>query len=160
MNTFYKRLGVFPFLLLGTVLAVLGVMAMNYIVDSWWPFDVTRLDLVRATALDRLDATSLLEAANTEIVLAFLAAVMLAATGLALPVAYFLNGRFGLTPADTPLFLVVLRQAIWVGLFAAFCVWLQMNRTLGVAVALLVATVLVLLEFLLLLRTRAASVGG
>ena len=40
----------------------------------------------------------------------------------------------------------------------AFCLWLQMNRTLGVAVAALVAAVLILFEVVLQIRARAASV--
>jgi hypothetical protein len=46
---------------------------------------------------------------------------------------------------------------MWVGLWASFCVWLQMNRLLSVAMALLVAVVLIMFEFLLQLRTRAAD---
>jgi uncharacterized membrane protein (UPF0136 family) len=45
---------------------------------------------------------------------------------------------------------------MWVGSWAAFCVWLQMNRTLGLAVAILVAVVLILFEMLLQLRQRTA----
>jgi hypothetical protein len=163
MSKFVERLGVIPFLLLGLTLFVLGLLALNHIVDNWWPFDVQRLDLVRDTALDRAEAALLLEAANTEIILAFLAAVVVAATGLALPLAFFLNQRFG-RPGEphtvSPAFLVVLRQSMWVGAWVAFCVWLQMNRTLGLAVAGLVAAVLALFEILLQVRTRAAHAGN
>lgn len=145
-------LGVLPYLLLGLGLAVLGLMAMNHIVDNWWPFDVARLDLVRATAVDQVDPTSLMEAANLEIIFAFLSATLVAATGIALPIAYFLNRRFG---AARPLFLNVLRQSMWVGFFVAFCLYLQMNRMFGIAVALLVAAVLILFEFVVQLRMRA-----
>lgn len=161
---FTARLGVFPYLLLGVGLTAIGLMALIYIVDNWWPFNVARLDLVRATALDRIDSASLLEAANSEILLAFLAAVMTGVTGAALPLAYVLNERFNpftssqLGLSGPPRFLVILRQAIAVGLWVAFCVWLQMNRALGVAAALLVAAVLVLFEILLQIRTRATSV--
>lgn len=163
---FMARLGVLPYLLLGAGLFVLGLVALGYIVDNWWPFNIARLDLVRATALDRVDSASLLDAANSEIVLAFLAAVVVGITGVALPLAYILNERFshftnrqlGLT--GPPRFLVILRQAIAVGLWVAFCAWLQMNRALGLAVALLVAAVLILFEVLLQIRTRATSVTG
>jgi uncharacterized membrane protein (UPF0136 family) len=47
---------------------------------------------------------------------------------------------------------------MWVGLWVAFCIWLQMNRTLGLAVALLVAAVFVMFEFLIQVRTRAVQV--
>ena len=120
--------------------------------------DVGRLDLIRSTALDRANATTLLRSANLEIVFAFLAAVLITVTGLALPIAYILNRRFSRSPSQS--FLVVLRQAMWVGLWASFCTWLQMHRSLGLGVALLSAIVLVVVEMLLQVRTRAAAVSG
>jgi hypothetical protein len=155
MNQLLQRLGALPFLILGLGLAWLGIMALGYIVDNFWPFDVARLDLVRATGLGRADAMMILQAANGEILIAFLAGVLTTTTGLILPLVYYLNRRFG---AGFPPYLVVLRQSIWVGLWIAFCVWLQMNRTLGVAVALLVAAVFLMFEFLLQVRSRAAQV--
>lgn len=159
-KSYRERLGIFPIFMLGIGLLLLGLLTMSYVVDNWWPFDVTRLDLVRATAQGRVDAASLLEAANTQIIFAFLAGALIAATGLMLPIAYYINRRFRLTPGPVPPFLVVLRQSMWVGFFVAFCLWLQMNRTLGIAVAALVAAVLLLLEFLLQLRMRTANVTG
>ncbi len=157
----FERLGISPYLLLGLGLLILGLMAMNHIVDNWWPFDVERLDLVRATALDQVDPASLMDAANTEIILAFLSAVLVAATGVALPIAYFLNWRFSTSKGGpNPHFLVVLRQAMWIGFWVSFCMWLQMNRVLGIAVAILVAGVLILLELLLQIRTRATTVSA
>lgn len=156
MRSIIHRLGVIPYLLLGAGLLVLGLLAINHIVDNFWPFDVQRLDLLRATALDQIDAPAILEAANLEILLAFLAAVLMSVTGLMLPLAYFLNRRFD-RRYPNPRFLLVLRQSMWVGLWIAFCVWLRMNRTLGLAVVLLVAVVLVLFEVLLQLRTRAVQ---
>ena len=157
----FERLGITPYLLLGFGLMVLGIMAMNHIVDNWWPFDVNRLDLVRSTALDQVDPASLMDAANTEIILAFLSAVLVAATGVALPIAYFLNWRFGTSQGGpNPHFLVVLRQAMWIGFWVSFCMWLQMNRMFGIAVAILVAGVLILLELLLQIRTKATRVSA
>jgi ABC-type xylose transport system permease subunit len=150
---------------LGAALFVIGLMALNYLTNNFWPFDITRLDLVRATTEDRADVFTLLNAMNMEIMLAFLTAVFVTVTGLMLPLAYILNKRFG-AYADrrfgvsqaTP-FWVVLRQAMGVGFWVSFCVWLQMNRALGLAVAFLVAAVLITFELLLQLRTRAASVS-
>lgn len=163
---FTARLGVVPYLLLGASLLVVGLMTLNYIVDNWWPFNVARLDLVRAAALDRVDSASLLEAANSEIIVAFLAAVLITVTGLSLPLVFILNRRFShftnqhLALSEPPRFLVILRQAMAVGIWVAFCVWLQMNRALGLAVALLVAGVIVLFEILLQIRTRATRVSS
>ncbi len=164
MRIYIKRLGVFPTLLLGISLLGIGLLAMSHIVDNWWPFDVERLDLIRATALNRADSASLLEAANFEIILAFLATVLVTITGLVLPLTFILNKRFIRTNRDqseyspAPRFLVTLRQSMWVGAWVSFCVWLQMNRSLGFAIAALVAAVLVMFELLLQVRTRATHV--
>lgn len=159
-----KKLGALPSLGIGVALLVIGLYTLNYLVNRWWPFDVTRIDLVRATAVGQADAASILDAANGEVIFAFLAAVLISVTGLALPLAYVLNKRFGRladnhTPAapTSPKFLVTFRQAFAVGLWVSFCLWLQMNRAFGLAVALLVAAVLILFEVLLQLRTRAAQ---
>ena len=159
MRNIFSKLGVLPALILGMGLFALGLITMNHIVDRWWPFDVARLDLVRATALGVADAGSLMGAANNEAIFAFLAAVMLAVTGICLPIAYFLNKRFGVhSDTAVPEFFIVLRQSMWVGLWATFCVWLQMNRFLGFAIAVLVAVIFILFEFLLQVRTRTATV--
>ena len=158
------RLGIFPFLLLGVGLFGIGLYTINAIVNSWWPLDVSRIDLVRATALDKVDAASILEAANFEIILVLLGTVVLTITGLTLPLAYLLNKRLNvytnqqLEQTESPRFLVTLRQSMAAGFWVAFCLWLQMNRAFGIAVALLVATVLILFEFLLQLRTRAVGI--
>jgi hypothetical protein len=161
-NPINHRLGIIPPLIVGIALFILGLLAINQIANTFWPFDVQRLDLVRSVALGRADAAMILQAANIEIILVFLAAVLVTITGLMLPFAFFLNVRFGrrgrprLTP---PPFLSTLRQAMWVGLWAAFCVWLQMNRTLGIAVAVLVAVVLILFELLLQVRQQTSTVN-
>jgi hypothetical protein len=155
------RLGVLPSLMFGLALFGIGIYTLNYVVNSWWPFDVARLDLVRATALDRVDATSIIEAANIEIILAFLGTIFITITGLSLPLAFVLNKRFStfanvrLEQSESPRFFVTLRQSMAFGLWITFCVWLQMNRALGIAVALLVLAVLILFEILLQLRSRA-----
>lgn len=158
-----KHFGFISSLVLGVLLFVIGLLAMEFIVNSWWPIDINRLDLVRAAAQDRANAAALLEAANLEIILAFLATVLTAVTGLALPVSYLLNQRFGsyadrrFGRIESSRLMIALRQAIAAGIWAAFCLWLQMNRSFGLAVALLVATVLILFEVLLQIRSRAAQ---
>ena len=143
-----------PYLLLGAALVVLGMMATTYIVNHFWPFDIQRIDLVRSTVRGEAGAALLLDAANYEVVLAFLATVALTMVGLVLPLVFFLNKRFG---GSQPGFFLVIRQSSWVGIWFAFCVWLQMNRALGLAIALLVAGVLIIFEILLQVRTRAAA---
>lgn len=151
-----KRLRIIPIIGLGLFIALLGVLAMLQIVNNWWPFDVARLDLVRATPQGQADAALILEAGNVEILLTFLASITAIVTGLALPLVYYLNIRF--SKARYPRFLLVLRQSMWAGAWVAFCVWLQMNRTFGIAIALLVAAVLIIFEILLQVRTRAVTI--
>lgn len=165
MSKLTARLGVFPFLLIGTGLFIIGIITLNHIVNNWFPFDVGRLDLVRDVAQGEGEAANLLEAANIDIILVFLMAILMTVTGLALPLAYVVNKRFGLgaRPGHGPLtmlqFFVTLRQAVWVGVWVSFCAWLQMNRAFSLAVALLSAVVLILFELLLQVRTRTATTG-
>src|SRR4030042_3415622 len=72
---------------------------------------------------------------------------VLAITGTILPITAFLNRRFPSTPPPTAL--VVVRQALWFGIYGATLVWLQMGRVLNPALAILLAIGLVLIEFLL-----------
>lgn len=159
MHESMNRLGIFPYLLFGAGLLVLGMLATNHIVNNFWPFDVTRLDLVRDAATDRASASAMIDAANGQIVLAFLASVMVAVTGLVMPFVYYGNVRFDPDPGSASL-IVVVRQALLVGLWLAFCVWLQMNRSLSPAIALLVGAVLATFEILLQIRRRATSIGA
>ncbi len=157
------RFGFLSALVLGILLLAIGLLAMEYVINSWWPIDINRLDLVRAAAQDRANAASLLEAANFEIILVFLTTVLTAVTGLMLPIAYLLNQRFAAYTdrrfgrIDSSRLLVALRQAMAAGIWVAFCLWLQMNRSFGLAVALLVAVVLILFEILLQIRSRTAQ---
>lgn len=160
MQRIFHRMGILPTLVLSVGLTALGFLAANRLMNTRWPFDVQQVELVRATAEQRVDAAMLLAAADNEVLIAFLACVVVAMTGLALPLAYILNKRFG--PArgtnTTPSMMATLRVGLWFGLWAAFCVWLQMNRTLGIAVAALAAAVLILFELLLQIRAHASAV--
>lgn len=156
MERAVSRLGILLFLLVGVVLFLIGILSVNHIVNNFWPIEVDRLDLVRDTAFGSAEATSMLRAANVEVILAFLAGVWIAVTGLVLPLAALLNFRFGSESSFN--WFVALRQSMWVGIWVAFCAWLQMNRSLGLGVALLVAAVLVMLEILLQIRSRAEQI--
>lgn len=79
--------------------------------------------------------------------------LMLALSGLALPVTYFFNRRFPtIPPADSS---VVLREAMWVGVYGCTLAWLQLGRVLTPGTALVLATGLMLVEFLLRLGERS-----
>ncbi|RPJ42165.1 MAG: hypothetical protein EHM21_13160 [Chloroflexi bacterium] len=77
----------------------------------------------------------------------------LAFSGLALPVAYFLNRRF---PSDPPVDGgAVLREAMWCGVYFSLLAWLQMGRVLTAGLAFVLAVGLVLVEFLLRMGERS-----
>lgn len=156
MERIVDRLGFLPLFITGVALFLIGILTINHIVNNFWPIDVGRLDLIRDTAFGEAEATSLLRAANIEVIFALLAGIWIAVTGLVLPLASFLNMRFG--PESSFRWFVALRQAMWVGIWVAFCTWLQMNRSLGIGVALLVAAVLVMFEVLLQIRSRAGQI--
>lgn len=71
----------------------------------------------------------------------------LAVTGTALPFLWLLHRRFRSDRPAPPAHL--LRQGLWFGLYAAICIWLQINRSLTLSLALLIAVGLILFEWLL-----------
>ncbi len=84
---------------------------------------------------------------------AFFFLVFIALTGLAIPVMAFLNLRFPSKPPAGAW--VVVRQAIWCGLYIPTLAWLQAGRVLTLPMAVLLAAGLILIEFLLRLRERS-----
>ncbi len=80
--------------------------------------------------------------------------LVLAATGTALPFVWLLNRRFAGDPA--PASSVVLRQGLLVGLYAALCTWLQINRSLNLSLALLLAVGLFAIDWFLRLLERSS----
>jgi hypothetical protein len=78
---------------------------------------------------------------------------VLALTGPALPLIFFLNKRF---PSDPPVEdMVIIRQSLWVGVFGSTVAWLQLGRVMTPGLALILAGVFVLIEFLLRLFERS-----
>lgn len=78
----------------------------------------------------------------------------LALSGTALPAAYFLNRRF---PSDPPVESgVVLREAMWFGVYGSLLAWLQLGRVLTAGLALVLLGGLILVEFLLRLGEGSA----
>jgi hypothetical protein len=78
---------------------------------------------------------------------------MLALTGLALPVTWFLNLRFPSEPPAGPN--VILRQAIWVGVYGVVLAWLQQVRLVTIWTGLGLALGLIAIEYLIRMRERA-----
>jgi hypothetical protein len=74
-------------------------------------------------------------------------------TGLALPATWFLNLRF---PSDPPAgSAIIMRQAIWVGVYGALLIWLQQERLVTLWSGLGLAAGLIAIEYLIRMREKA-----
>jgi len=78
---------------------------------------------------------------------------VLAVTGIALPLFAFLNNRFPSTPPVSTG--VILREALWAGIYFPTLAWLQIGRVLTPSLGLLLAVGFILIEFLLRLREKS-----
>lgn len=81
----------------------------------------------------------------------------LALTGTSLPFIWLLNRRFA--PTSLPQ-TTLLREALLVGLYGGLCAWLQINRTLTLPLALLLATGIIAIEWLLRSIDQSANRFG
>ena len=77
----------------------------------------------------------------------------LASTGTSLPFLWLLDRRFASGRSATAS--ILLRQALLVALFADLCIWLQINRSLSLPLAILIALGLYAMERLLRLIDRS-----
>ena len=77
----------------------------------------------------------------------------LAVSGPALPVAHYLHRRFPSKPAATGNVLV--REALWAGVYADVLLWLQFSKALNFALAAFIAVGLVAVEVIIRWRERA-----
>jgi len=78
----------------------------------------------------------------------------IALTGTALPFVRLLHRRFSQKRALFVKAGVMVRQAIWIGLFGTTCAWLRIPRLLSVPVAVVIALALIAIEALFRLRER------
>jgi hypothetical protein len=83
---------------------------------------------------------------------AFFFCAVLGLTGLALPGVAYLNTRFPSVPPPTHV--VILREAIWLGIYLPSLAWLRIGRVLDLSLAILLAAGFILIEWLLRLRER------
>ena len=84
----------------------------------------------------------------------FYVLLQIALTGTALPFVRLLHRRFSRRRALFVRAGVMVRQAIWVGLFGTTCAWLRIPRLLSVPMASVIALALIAIEALLRLRER------
>ncbi len=83
----------------------------------------------------------------------FFVLLTLALAGSALPVAFFLNLRFPSKPPAGPN--VIVRQALWLGVFGDLLAWFQLGRLLTPVLTVFIAVGLILIEVLLRLNERS-----
>jgi len=77
----------------------------------------------------------------------------LAITGTTLPFIWLLHRRFAKGP-DLPA-MILLRRALLVALYGELCVWLQINRSLNLSLAILLGLGLVAIEWFLRMLDRS-----
>lgn len=84
---------------------------------------------------------------------AFFFCATLALTGTALPIIYFANRRFNLK--NFPAANVLIRQALWVGIYGSSLAWLQLGQVANLSLAAGLGLGLVAIEALIRLREKA-----
>lgn len=76
--------------------------------------------------------------------------LMCGVSGLALPVTFFINRRFlSSPPADEG---VIVREAIWFGIYACLALWLRQGNVLNAVLAVALALGFAIIEVLLRVR--------
>lgn len=84
----------------------------------------------------------------------FFVLLLMALTGMALPIVFYLHQRFPETPpADAN---VIIRQAMWVGVYGATLAWLQLGRLVTLYVILGLAGGLIAAEYFIRIREKAS----
>lgn len=83
---------------------------------------------------------------------------VVALTGTAIPVSFFVNLRFPSTPPATSA--IIIRQASWVGIYGGITAWLQLGRVLTPVIAGVLATAFIVIEVILRIRERSRFVPG
>jgi hypothetical protein len=78
---------------------------------------------------------------------------VMALTGTALPIVYFFNRRFPSSPPAEPN--VIVRQALWVGVYGATLAWLQLGRLVTLYIIIGLASGLIAIEYFIRIREKA-----
>lgn len=83
----------------------------------------------------------------------FFVLLLMALTGTALPIVYYLHQRF---PEEPPVEAnVIIRQAMWVGVYGATLAWLQLGRLVTLYIILGLAGGLIAAEYFIRIREKA-----
>lgn len=84
---------------------------------------------------------------------AFFVFIIMALTGIALPIVFYFHKRF---PEESPAEPnVIIRQSLWVGVYGATLAWLQLGRLVTLYVILGLAGGLVAAEYFIRIREKA-----
>ena len=83
----------------------------------------------------------------------FFVLTLIALTGTVLPIVYFFHWRFPTEKSAEAN--VIIRQALWFGIYGATLAWLQLGRLVTVYVILGLAGGLVAIEYFIRLREKA-----
>lgn len=83
------------------------------------------------------------------------ALIVLAATGTAIPISFWLNQIFWKNPPPKPG--VIIRESVAVGVYFALLAWLSIGRALNLPIAIWLALGLIVVEYLLRLRENSAK---
>lgn len=84
--------------------------------------------------------------------LAYFSLVLLV-TGIMLPISAYLNQRFPSSPPATNF--VILRQALWPGIYIPTLTWLIIGGVFSLIIAILLAIGILIIEWLLRMRERS-----
>ncbi len=146
-----QRYNYFAVATLGVLLALIGWGGLVYLLATTYPNGQTAADV---PIPDPANGWSYLADLNSSVMTAFSAFLVVALAGTSLPFTWFLNRRFSRGGLPRPM--TIIRQSLWVGVFAAVMVWLRANNSFTVPLMLITAGALALCEVLLLLRQRGS----
>lgn len=83
----------------------------------------------------------------------FFVFMIMAFSGTALPVVYFLHQRF---PSDSEVEAnIIVRQSIWIGVYFSMLAWLQLGRIVTLYVVIGLAAGMIAIEYFIRLREKA-----
>lgn len=138
---------------IGLLVAGLGGVGLWLIMTRVWPdpaMELAFLDLLGIT-----DETLKHSLQGNMLELVFLGLLAITFGGLTIPVAAYLNYRFGQPDWQTQDPRRLLRQGAWVSLLSALFGWLQKERVLNWTIAAVIIGVFALMEAFFLTRDHA-----
>lgn len=147
-----QRYNYFPVGALGFLLALIGWGGLLYLVATTYPNGQTAAD---APIPDPATGWGYLANLDGGVMAGLSAFLVVALTGTSLPFVWFLNQRFSRSGLPRPL--TIIRQSVWVGVFAAVILWLRATSSFSVPLMLITIGALALVEVLMLLRQQGNS---